>query len=379
MNVESWKTWFRRRGPSWGVSLIVHLVILAAFALVTWVVITGQTPEDQLVRLAPPVAADEEADTSDSPQGRDRGADAGPQPDRIEPLRADLSLPAIPAPRVPPVEVSELLDAMSIPSVSTPVDPLESLGETLAKSDQPGFGGMAGLEGASQGFGDEIGRLRASGLEIVLVLDATDSMGPYIEQAKQRLREILNVVTRLVPSARFGVVAYKDYGDDYGIHAVRFLKITDDVKSIREFLDNVVAGGGGDAPEPIQEALQVATSFKRMGWHPRRKKVILLVGDSPIHASGRSRAFKLAGQFAVRPVRGTINVIDVGGAGDQGAKRTSVQPDLKRIAESGGGHSFLLRQREEFWRYLIVSVFGQRFKNDVDMIIQRYTQQENPK
>ena len=155
--------------------------------------------------------------------------------------------------------------------------------------------------------------------------------------------------------------------------AVRFLKITNDVKSIREFLDKIVAGGGGDLPEPIHEALQVATSVKYMGWLPRRKKVIILVGDSPIHASGRKKAFQLAKRFSTRPVQGTINVIDVGGAGEQGVARNTVQPDLKRIAESGGGSAFALLQREEFWRYLIVSVFGERFENDVDTIIKRYT------
>ncbi|KPK82955.1 MAG: hypothetical protein AMJ81_08820, partial [Phycisphaerae bacterium SM23_33] len=234
--------------------------------------------------------------------------------------------------------------------------------------------GTAGL-GPGRGLGGKIRELRGRGLDVVLVIDATGSMSPYIEQAKKRLQSVMKVVTHLVPGARFGVVAYKDYDADYGPDAVKVMKVSDDHQAVREFIGQLVATSGADEPEPIQEALAVVTDLKRMGWRPGRKWVVILVGDSTIHSSGRQAAFRHAQTFT-KQHRGTINVIDTGGASDQGQPRRTVQPDLARIAKEGGGSSFLLTQREAFWRHLIVSVFGQQYEQDVNTIIETLVEKE---
>ncbi len=181
-------------------------------------------------------------------------------------------------------------------------------------------------------------------------------------------------MTHLGPGARFGVVAYKDYGDDYGPDAVKVLPITDDREAVQEFLDSIVAGGGADEPEPINEALAVLldkNKKKKMGWRGSRMRVVILVGDSSIHPSGRADAFRDAGRFA-KKLRGTINVIDVGGAGAQGNQRKTVQSDLKRIATEGGGSAFLLKDRDAFWQHLIVSIFGREYEQDVMGFIDKF-------
>ena len=104
-------------------------------------------------------------------------------------------------------------------------------------------------------------------------------------------------------------------------------------------------------------AVLVDVKNKKMGWGAGRKWTVLLAGDSPVHSSGRKAALEHAGTFAGK-FRGTINVIDVGGAGGQRGPRNNVQPDLARIAQAGAGEAFLLRDGEAFWRHLIVSVFG---------------------
>jgi hypothetical protein len=78
-----------------------------------------------------------------------------------------------------------------------------------------------------------------------------------------------------------------------------------------------------------------------------------------------------AAEDFARRHRGTINVIDVGGAGQQGA-RTSVLDDLNRIAAAAGGSAFLLRDEDRFWTHLVVSVFGHQFEQDVQTIVERY-------
>jgi len=211
-------------------------------------------------------------------------------------------------------------------------------------------------------------------VDLVLVLDATDSMAPYMEQAKARLRAGLGVVAGLAPNARVGALAYKDYGDDYGPTACRFTPLTQDHQAVRKFIDEIAAGGGGDIPEPIHEALAIATSAGQMGWDQRRKRVIILVGDSPCHSSGRAAAYDLAAAFAKDG--GVINVIDTGGTGEPGPARTSLQPDLERIARDGGGAAFLLNDAPAFWRRLIVSAFGERYERDSSAIVEKFAGKE---
>jgi hypothetical protein len=92
-------------------------------------------------------------------------------------------------------------------------------------------------------------------------------------------------------------------------------------------------------------------------------------------------AMQEARTFA-KALNGQINVIDVGGvvsvsdgATTQPAPtraRTGVLADLQGIAREGGGSAFLLQDDTAFWRHLIVSIFGQRFEQDIQQIIDTY-------
>lgn len=370
---------FRREAPSWAISAALHVGALIVLSMIPYLAIRlARRSPDAPILLTPPAGADLHG--TDDPGGA-RGGNAA----RDRAFRPDDALAKTPKAAAPPPKAMEtLLAQLPVPELRADAlvgsaDPTGKLLADLAAvsrtADFDGGGGLGALlMGTSKGFGDHIGNLRGQGLDVLLVLDATDSMSPYIYQAKVRLHEILNVITGLVPNARFGVVAYKDYGDDYGPNAVRVKRLTEDTRGIRACIDGIVAGGGADEPEPINEALLVATNYRKAGWKTGRKWVIILVGDSTIHASGQKKAFELAGNFARR--KGTINVIDVGGTGAQGQPRQIIQPDLKRIAELGGGSAFLLTDEKLFWRYLIVSVFGKRFEQDVDVIIRKFAKEK---
>jgi len=395
--VLRWES-LKRHAPAWLLSLVLHLGILGPLCLITWAITRPAPPETVLTLGTEDVAGS-------NPTGGDGLAEdvAGNSPTGGDGLGNNRGMGAIGDNLARQEAPGPKNDAFSLPPPPTVTKAMENSGTGAPLSDQlqggisgatgddtarsliynlgkgpgipgrAGVGGMGfGMEGTGTGFQKAVGDLRGKGLDVVLVIDATDSMSPYIEQAKQRLREILDVVTGLVPGTRIGIVAYKDYGDDYGPTAVKWMKITRDPKAVRDFLNDIVAGGGGDEPEPINEALKVATNIKGMEWGPGRKWVIILVGDSSIHPSGRAEAMTLSREFAQK-MRGTINVIDVNGNGPDGAPREKPQPDLHNIAAEGGGACFLLRQEQEFWRYVIVSVFGERFKDDVDVILKRYT------
>jgi Mg-chelatase subunit ChlD len=366
--------------PAWLISALLHAGLLVLAGMITWVSLQPKIL-DRLLSLAPPAAG-----ALDS--GRDNAGGDGGGGMRGGPDSAAAARPATPVVAASAPAPQKLMEALTAPTLA-PVS-----GQALAGIRDPAgiltaaalgdFRGTPGgtaaapgaglLDGTSPGFGKFIGDLRGTGLDVVLVLDATDSMSPYIEQAKLRLHAILNVIIGLVPNARVGMVAYKDYGDEYGPEAVKVMPISSDFQAVRKFIDEIVAGGGGDIPEPIHEALAAATNSRRMAWNPRRKRIIILVGDSPVHTSGRRAAYSLAAAFSHDG--GVINVIDTGGTGAPTVARTTLQADLQRIAKDGGGEAFLLRDADAFWRHLIVSVFGQRYEQDINVIIERFTKKE---
>jgi Mg-chelatase subunit ChlD len=119
-------------------------------------------------------------------------------------------------------------------------------------------------------------------IEVCFVLDTTGSMGGLIEGAKQKIWSIANemISAKPTPELRLGLVAYRDRGDEY---VTRTFDLSNDIDAIYGHLQSFRAGGGGDQPESVNEALQDAV--RKMTWSEDRQvlKIIFLVGDAPPH------------------------------------------------------------------------------------------------
>jgi len=119
-------------------------------------------------------------------------------------------------------------------------------------------------------------------IEVCFVLDTTGSMGGLIEGAKQKIWSIANemISAQPTPELKLGLIGYRDRGDEY---VVKSFSLTDDIDAIYGHLREFQAGGGGDAPESVNEAL--AEAIHKMPWNSDRKvlKIIFLVGDAPPH------------------------------------------------------------------------------------------------
>ena len=119
-------------------------------------------------------------------------------------------------------------------------------------------------------------------IEVCFVLDTTGSMGGLLEGAKQKIWSIANemISAQPTPELKLGLIGYRDRGDDY---VVKTFSLTDDIDSIYGHLREFQAGGGGDAPESVNEAL--AEAIHKMPWSSDNKvlKIIFLVGDAPPH------------------------------------------------------------------------------------------------
>jgi len=348
----------RRRligAPGWVVSIAIHALIILLLSLVTWMVVSPERAE-QVMQVRP------------SAGGGGIGEAAGAGASSSEAAKSRASEPASSG--------AEPLDTPTLDELASSLDATSSAGTSSSSSlsdlaaelaDELGQGG--GGRGGMQGFGGVLEGMRRRGLELVLVIDATASMQPYIEQVKERIGQIIDLLVELLGegNVHIGAVAYKDFGDRFGEigNPVEFVPVSEDPAEVREFLDAIVAGGGGTPPEPVHLALEQATS-RAMKWRSTRARLVILVGDSPIHDGGVDPAQRHAERFARGG--GIVSVIDVGGA----AGRRSLQPHLAGVAQAGGGEAFLLRDEAAFWRHLIILVFGEAYRHDVDEIIDRH-------
>ncbi len=153
-------------------------------------------------------------------------------------------------------------------------------------------------------------------LEMVFVLDTTGSMGGLIDGAKQKIWSIVNSVQKSPhpPRVRVGLVAYRDHGDDY---VTRVTPLTSDLDKVYSTLMTYQAGGGGDMPEDVRQAL--ADGVHKSGWSarsPRTAQVLFLVGDAPPHNDYAQEPDTLttAAQAAKQGI--VINAIECGDAED---------------------------------------------------------------
>ena len=121
-------------------------------------------------------------------------------------------------------------------------------------------------------------------IEVVFVLDTTGSMTSLIDGAKKKIWSIANTIIDQNPEAEvyMGLVGFRDIGDDY---VTLNYPLTTDTQDIYAKLLNFKAAGGGDIPESVNEALDVAVT--QQPWttqYPAKlSKIIFLVGDAPPH------------------------------------------------------------------------------------------------
>ena len=117
-------------------------------------------------------------------------------------------------------------------------------------------------------------------LDLLFLLDATGSMSDEIDQIKSTLLSISSRISDLPSDTdlRFGMVAYRDRGDDF---VTRTFHFEPDVQKFLNSIREVRADGGGDEPESLNEALHVAIGEPQ--WRPNAVRLVFLIADAPPH------------------------------------------------------------------------------------------------
>ena len=141
---------------------------------------------------------------------------------------------------------------------------------------------------------------KAAAVDIMFVVDATGSMVDEITYLQAELGNVIPRAAAQLPSAdiRMGSVFYRDQGDEY---LTRVQSFTTKLSVLQDFVRDQRADGGGDIPEAVDEALDVALQQQ---WRAEAScRLLFLVLDAPPHPEAYPRMQKLIGQAASRGIR----------------------------------------------------------------------------
>jgi hypothetical protein len=166
-------------------------------------------------------------------------------------------------------------------------------------------------------------------VEVAFVLDTTGSMGGLIEGAKRKIWSIATAIVDSNPDAdiRMGLVAYRDIGDDY---VTKTFDLTTDIQDLYAKLLELKARGGGDWPESVNEALDVAVNKLHWTEGSDARRIVFLVGDAPPHMD-YAQDVKYPTTLAVAKQKGIIvNAVLAGDARD-------TERVWRDIAQNGNG------------------------------------------
>ena len=180
-------------------------------------------------------------------------------------------------------------------------------------------------------------------VDIVVVFDVTESMGPFIDGLKEATIDFADRLSKANRDYRLGLVTFEDY-------IIRDERVF--TRSAREFKSWVGAlrpTGGGDIPENSLDALLLASSFP---FRPDAQAVLILITDAPNHTRGdgsektnrygREITQVSGAEVLAEMKKANLNVFSI-------SPPPFMAPDLHMIAkESAGRHYNIVSEGERF-------------------------------
>jgi len=227
------------------------------------------------------------------------------------------------------------------------------------------------LSGASTPFRDKAAEDRRRGLEIVFVFDSTSTMGEMIHATKRRIESMVEVLHALVPSARIGVVTYRDRGPNEE-YLTRQVPLGRDVSRVINFMQVIEARDGDDRPEAVLDGLRQAFA---QTWHRRSRRVVVLIGDAPAHAYDEIKIARLVRGF-VNDGRSSVHSIVVSPYGG-GVVLDDALRSFRRIADYGRGKCLRFENESLIMQQVLSLAFGTEYRADLDRVAEIVRGQEN--
>ena len=228
------------------------------------------------------------------------------------------------------------------------------------------------ISGVPQTFADYIEHLQRTGIDVVFAIDATGSMVWVHTKVHQRMQQLASYVRNLVPLARFGIIAYRDYSDPEFV--TRVSQPSFDIEKSRTFIAGIDAVGGGDMPEAVVSALRVAEG--EIAWRPGAQRVVVIIGDAPPHGREVDEGEAIVERINSRGAR--VSLLDSRVEANRELLgrnapteyrpdliRQGVLPAFRRMAKLGGGTAATLSAERQLMKTLALLIFDDRFHDEL--------------
>jgi hypothetical protein len=217
-------------------------------------------------------------------------------------------------------------------------------------------------------------------LDITLIIDTTGSMGDEIGYLKREFSDLAATISAIYPQSeqRWGLVVYRDRGDEYLARAFDF---TADLQEFQSILGDQDVNGGGDFPEAPEEGFKEANA---MAWRTGNDtaRLVFWVADAPHH---EGRASALADEIRATQQKG-IHIYPVASSGidelTEFSMRSSAQLTHGRYifltddSGLGGGHKeatvpcyYVTTLRDAILRGVATEMSGEYSAPDDDIVI----------
>lgn len=355
-----------RNIPAFLLSAGFHAVLL--LLLTTISVTVAKQVQKINVKIIPPPEAIEDTPVEGAPSIKDLAGELRPvmtMPQKASSVAGPSAGPA-PAAPVRAVEMPRIAMAPTVGTQPGNFDIPLGIGGSIT-----GPGGTGG-----GGFGDLLGGLRKVGVDLVLLIDTTNSMQSIIDDVKNQAREFIANLQQMVPASRVAVVAYRDKGDEYVTKWVDFSFKTDKVQN---FVANLRADGGGDYAEAVYEGVEAA--MNELSWRKSSRRIMIIIGSSPPHAETMPALLKVVRDF--KEQNGAIGAIDVTkrlhdeyeradwvAHGSEGTFTPTAMPGFYKevsdtysvITGQGGGELAQLGEDKSLLRQVMILTFGTRWR-----------------
>lgn len=148
-------------------------------------------------------------------------------------------------------------------------------------------------------------------LDIMMVVDATGSMGDELSYLKTELTDVIQQTQNKHKDLiiNLGSVVYRDHEEDYLTRKTAF---STNISKTIEFLEKQSAAGGGDHPEAVEHALSAAIDSTK--WSKDAvARLLFLVLDAPPHHS--PAIVQQLHKLATKATAKGIKIIPVTGSG----------------------------------------------------------------
>lgn len=170
--------------------------------------------------------------------------------------------------------------------------------------------------------------------DVFFVFDATGSMGDELRYLQAEMQDVIRRSQSAVEGLkiRTGALVYRDHTDQY---VTRISRLSDDIQTAQQFIQEQHAMGGGDYEEAIPEALMAACNAA--GWSEEaRARIAFLVLDAPCHQD--SATLRLLHEQTLNAAAQGIRIVPVVCSG----LRESGELLMRSLALATNGTSFFL-------------------------------------